>query len=442
MLTFLTPRSFALGSLITALTYGLSLDATAANWPNWRGPTHDNIAPETTAPMQWDKTKNIRWRVPLPEPGNSSPIVWGDKVFVTQAIEANGDRSILCYHRRDGKLLWNHSTRYAGKERKHETNTHCSSSPVTDGERVIAHFGSAGVFCYDLNGKVLWQADLGPQDHNWGQGSSPVIHGDLCIVYHGPGTPSTLIALDKKTGKKVWENAVPEVQPQERFDGFAGKSDGMLGSFATPIISPSKSGSDEVIMPVANQLRAWDVKTGKPKWFSTGMNPLVYSSPTLGEGFIVAMGGFFGSTITIRPNHQGDATAQRAWYEQRAKKHRIGSPVIFKGNVFIANTDGTAECIDLASGKSLWLERLKATGANGETWSSMVLIGDKLYITNRSGDTFILKAAPTFEQVAVNSVGELSNSTLAVSNGELFLRTHAALYCIGSVQKVASLSTR
>jgi outer membrane protein assembly factor BamB len=409
----------------------------AANWPAWRGPNQDNISPEKVAPVEWDKEKNIRWRVELPAPGNSSPVVWGDKVFVTQAIEAEGKRTVMCFDRRTGKLLWQKGTVYNEKEERHETNTHCSASPVTDGERVIAHFGSAGVYCYDFAGKELWHVDLGKQEHGWGQGSSPVISGNLCLLYHGPGKPSTLLALEKKTGKKVWDVTLPEEQPKERFDGFAGKSDGRMGSFATPLVVKS-NGRDELIMPLANQLRAFDVKTGKALWQSEGMNPLIYGSPTYGENLVIVMGGFFGATIATKPGGAGNVTSQRLWYEQRAKKHRIASPVIKDGHIYVANTDGTAECLELATGKSLWMERLKGPGANGETWGSMVLIGDKLYTVNKSGDTFVLRASPRFEQIAVNSVGEVSTSTLAVSNGELFLRTHNALWCISGNRQTAS----
>ena len=426
----------SIGLVISASALTLSL---GENWPNWRGPNFNNISGETEVPIEWSKAKNIKWRAPLPEPGNSSAVVWGNSVFVTQAIDETGERWLISFDRKSGKEQWRKGTRYAGREKRHDTNTHCAASPVTDGQRVIAHFGSAGVYCYDFQGKEMWRQDLGPQDHTWGQGSSPVIQGDYCIIYHGPGSPSKLIALNKATGKTAWEVSIPEEQPKERFDGFAGKSDGMMGSFATPIISRSAQKGEEVILPVANQLRAWELSSGKPTWHCDGMNPLVYSSPTLTDGTIVAFGGYFGSSIVISANQKGDATSKKLWYEQRAKKHRIGSPIIYKGNIYIANTDGTAECVELATGKSLWLERLKHTGANGETWASMVLVGDKLLVTNRSGDTFVLRAAPRFEQIAVSSLGEVCNATLAVSDGELFLRTHAALYCISSSARVAML---
>jgi outer membrane protein assembly factor BamB len=143
------------------------------------------------------------------------------------------------------------------------------------------------------------------------------------------------------------------------------------------------------------------------------------------------MGGFFGAAIFTQPGGEGDTTGRRLFYERRAKKHRIGSPIIHGGHVYLATTDGFGQCLNLKTGETVWEERLPASGSKGETWASMVLAGDKLYVVNRSGDTLVLRAAPKFELIASNPVGELSNSTLALSNGEIFLRTHAALYCIG-----------
>src|SRR5688572_27180917 len=172
----------------------------AANWPSWRGPNQDNSSPETKFPTKWSRSENVKWRASLPEAGNSSPIVWGDTVFVTQAVGDGKERTLLAFDRATGKLRWQHGVAYEGEDPRHKTNPHCSASPVTDGERVIASFGSAGIVAYDFSGKQLWKTGLGPQKHVWGQGSSPVIHGDLVVVYHGPGEFSALHALDRRSG--------------------------------------------------------------------------------------------------------------------------------------------------------------------------------------------------------------------------------------------------
>ncbi len=431
------PRAQSLLSLTLLLGCGsllLAMPAAASDWPSWRGPTGNQISPETTFPTTWkwskESNRNIRWRTPLPEPGNSSPIVLGNRVYLTQALEDGKRRALLAFDRATGREVWRQEVAWSAEDTHHETNPHCSASPVTDGERVIASFASAGIAAYSTDGKPLWKTDLGLQKHGWGQGSSPVILADQVLVFHGPGEFSALYALDKRTGKVQWKTALKEEQPAERFDGFAGKSSGAMGTFSTPLIV-SHAGRFEVVLPAANKLRAFAPTDGHELWSSDGMNPLVYTSASYGEDTIVALGGFFGAVIYTRPGGQGGVTDHRLFYDKRARKHRIGSPIIHQGHVYLASTDGFGQCLDLKTGAMVWEERLPATGANGETWASMVLAGDKLYVVNRSGDTLVLRAAPKYELIASNPVGELSNSTLALSNGELFLRTHQALYCIG-----------
>ncbi len=413
---------YVLGSMVTSA-------ALASNWPTWRGPHQDGTTPETQFPATWNQEKNVKWRTPLPEEGNSSPIVWGQTVFITQAVADGKKRTLMAFDRATGKLRWQHGVDYAAPDPRHKSNPHCAASPVTDGQRVVVSFGSAGIVAYDFAGQQLWQADLGKQTHEWGQGSSPVIQDDTVIVYHGPGEFSALYALDKKTGERKWTVPLKEQHPAERFDGFAGKNDGMMGTFGTPLVIKA-NGRDEVVLPVVNRLRAYSMTTGRELWSAEGMNPLVYGSASYGEGTVIAMGGFFGSTIYIKPGGEGDVTDKRLFYDRRTKKHTIGSPIIKNGYVYVSVTDGFAQCHELATGKLVWEERLPTTGATGQTWGSMVLAGDRLYVVNQSGDTLILRAAPKFELIASNPLGELSNSTPALSDGQIFIRTHSALYCV------------
>lgn len=327
--------------LLSALGLGALAVASAANWPSWRGPNQDQSTPETKFPTRWSKTENVKWRVELPEPGNSSPVVWGDRVFITQALGDGKQRTLMSFDRANGKKLWQEGVSYELDDPRHPTNPHCAASPVTDGERVVASFASAGIVAYDFAGKQLWQADLGKQVHGWGQGSSPVIHGDLVIVYHGPGEFSALHALDKRTGEKKWTVPLKEQHPPERFDGFAGKNDGVIGTFSTPLVV-NAGGRDEIVLPVVNRLRAFAPATGRELWSADGMNPLVYSSASFGEGTIVAMGGFFGSVIFTKPGGEGDVTGQRLVYERRMRKHTIGSPIVKDGHVYVSVTSGSS----------------------------------------------------------------------------------------------------
>lgn len=406
----------------------------AGNWPAWRGPAGTGVAEENALPTKWTATENVRWKIKLPEAGNSTPAVWANRIFVTQPIARENKRTLMCLDRKTGKVLWQKGVTWAANEETHETNPYCSASPVTDGERVIAWFGSAGIFCYDLNGKELWKRELPVIDHEWGYGSSPLIEGDLCILYHGPGKNARLMALNKATGKTVWEVADPPMQKRPRTDGFRGNENrGITGTFASPIVA-----NKELIMVYPQLICGFDPKTGKELWRCDGLNELIYASPIAGEGIAVGMGGFLGTSAAVKQGGKGEVTdSKRLWTSVRTK-NRLGSGIIKDGHIYILNTEGIAECIELETGKSLWQERVSAVGPKSSSWSSMVLAGDNIYILNQSGDTVIMKARPKFEIVAVNSIGnELTNASHAMSDGEIFIRTHEHLWCIGETKAAA-----
>ena len=416
----------------------LTMPAHSANWPAWRGPDGSGVTSEKNIPIRWSATENVRWKIPLPDRGNSTPTIWGDKVFVTQAVEKDHLRTLMCFSRDGGKLLWQKSVTYTAKEESHEDNPHCSASPVTDGERVVVSHASAGVHCYDFNGKELWKRDLGKQEFEWGSGSSPVLHGDACFVYHGPGKGSHLIALDRKTGKTLWKYDEPDIDVGKRTDGFRGREPGIICTYSTPVVVKS-AGREELLMSFPRYLRALDPKTGKELWHSDGLNPLVYTSPIHSDGIAVAMGGFFGNTIAVKSGGSGNVTeSHRVWNAERTKAG-IGSGVVHDGHIYAVNASGIAECIELKTGKVVWTERVKGDGPKSDTWSSVVLAGDRVYLLNQSGDCVVFRASPKFEQIGANSVGnEMCNASLAVSDGDLFIRTHKHLWCISETKKTAS----
>ena len=187
----------------------------ADNWPGFRGADGQSVSADKGLPVEWDADRNVRWRVKLPGPSNGSPIVWGDRVFINQA-EKGGRRTVMCFNRADGTLRWQEGVTYAEPEQTHPQNPPASGTPATDGERVVASFGSAGVFCFDLDGKELWRRDLGKLNHIFGNAISPVIAGDLVVMNFGPGAGTRLVALNKETGEVAWEAKPPEVDPAER----------------------------------------------------------------------------------------------------------------------------------------------------------------------------------------------------------------------------------
>ena len=424
------------GPLSCSLLFLAANFSHAANWPAWRGAEGSGVTTEKALPVFWSATENVRWKIKLPERGNSTPIVWGGKVFVTQAVENR--RTVMCFDRLNGQLLWQSGPAYDGKERSHATNPQAAASPVCDGERVIAWFGSAGVYCFDMDGKELWHRDLGKQDHKWGYAASPVIHENLCFLNFGPGERSFLVALDKKSGETAWQVDIPEIQPAQRTDGFAGKTNEVIGSWSTPILV-NANGRDELIVSLADWVKAFDPKTGKELWRCGGLSPLIYTSAIHDDGIVVAMGGFQGSSVAVKPGGTGDVTKTHRLWQTEKHKNRIGAGVIHNGYIYVANMPGVAECIELSTGKRIWEERLPGKGPKTEIWSSTVLSGDNIYVLNQSGDCVVFKASPKFEVVSVNSIGnEITNGSLAVSDGELFIRTYEHLWCIGAERKSAA----
>ena len=417
---------FASRALACWLALATTAPLHAANWPHWRGPTGDGVCAEKSLPVKWSATENVKWRLPLPEPGNSTPIVWGNKVFLTQPDGKAGKHQLLCLDRATGKQLWKTEVNFAGKEPTHGTNPYSSASPATDGERVVVSFASAGLWCYDLNGKELWHRDLGQQAHIWGNAASPVLHGGLCFLNFGPGARSFLVAVDKQTGQTVWQN------DESGGDYGEKKPDGKqawVGSWTTPVFI-QENGRESLLMSWPGRVCALEPKTGKQVWECKGINPLVYTSPLHRDGMVVAMGGFGGKSLAVRTGGRGDVTeSHRLWLHPRTKQ-RIGSGVIHDGHIYIHNDPGVAECFELKTGQTVWEERLKGAASNGQNWSSIMLAGGNCYTITQGGDCFVFQASPQFELVSVNSLGEPSNSSVVPSDGELFIRTHRSLWCI------------
>ena len=412
-------------TLAAAFLLATLAPAHAENWPFWRGDIQGSgIASEKKLPTSWSREENVRWRIDLPDRGNSTPIIWGDRIFVTQPVEAENWRGIYCYSRADGSLVWRNGLVYDQEERTHRDNPYCSASPATDGKVLIAHYGSAGVAAYDLDGKELWRRDLGPIDHVWGHSTSPVIYGDLCFIYHGPSEgQSFLLAVRKDTGETVWQWDEPDWKPGARTDGFHDQAEGgVIGSFSTPILVRDDE-RDLLVMSFPMELKAFDPESGDVIWTVEGLNPLVYTSPLSADGLIIAMGGYHGNSV-------GTTTGgERLWQEIR-HFGGIGTGVIRDGYMYAQNSGGIVHCVEMKTGTTIWKDRLPGAG---KSWGSFVLSGDLIYTLSQPGDSVVFRANPEkLEVISQGDVGERTNSSIVVSNGELFIRTYESLWCIGT----------
>lgn len=401
-------------------------------------------------------------------------MVWGDRVFVTQAIEKGKRRLLLAFDATSGKELWRAGITFTAKEPTNSQNPYCSGSPATDGERVVAFFGTPGLYCYDMAGKELWNRSCGEVDSWHGSGSSPIIHGGLCYLNFGPGTQAALYALDVKTGEVVWKVAPPKESgrfpggpfggrgPGRGFPGgppgggrmgppggpsggserpteferagmtgdFSGKG-GFNGSWCTPVmVHPGDR--DELLVVEASRVSSYEAKTGKLLWTCKGLPNQVFASPAVGEGTVVAMGHNIPSgtkVLAVKLGGSGDVTETHRLWEVNLRKECIGSGVVANGCVFLVTETGFGLCLDLKTGKELWQERL---GRGGGSWSSLVLARDRLLVAKHSGLVIVLEPSREFKQLHVNAIPtETTCSSPAVAGGHVFLRTHDALWCFG-----------
>ncbi len=391
--------------------------AMAADWPAWRGSTGQGFCEEKGILLNWSDTENVKWKVPLEHQGNSTPIVWGEKIFLTQANKDGHLRSLLCLARADGELLWQKDVDYGEKERNWNANWYCNASPATDGQRVVVSFGSAGMYCCDLDGKELWKrTDLGKWDHNFGNASSPVLYGETAILWCGPNKKegrNFLLAVNKKSGETTWEH------------------DEKAGSWGTPLVV-NANGRDQLLLSTVPHFKGLDPKTGEELWRCEGLNKYVYTSPLYGNGVAVAMSGYNGAALAVKLGGSGDITEDRLWHHPR-NTQRVGSGMVIGDYVYMMEENGVPHCYELKTGEEVW--QVKTRPGGGRTWGSMVHADGRLYVLMRNGATQVFAASPTYELLATNPLsGESTNSTIVISNGDLFIRTFKHLWCLGETK--------
>jgi outer membrane protein assembly factor BamB len=436
----LSRRHFLLGTLpLPALSA-----ASPENWPEFRGSGVPGVSgDDPKLPDSWSATENIAWKTDVPGYGWSSPVVWGDRVFVTSVIPVgdieaprkglygNGNRlepptaahrwMVYCIDFRNGKMLWEKQV-HEGVPRapKHLKNTYASETPVTDGERVYAHFGYLGTYCFDMDGKLLWSKawDPHPIRNGWGTAASPVLHEGRLYIVNDNDASSFLVALDRATGHEIWRVA--------RDEG---------SNWAPPYIWKNQQRT-EIITSGTGRVRSYDLD-GKLLWEIGGMSSITIPQPLASHGLLYVTSGYVGDekrpVFAIRPGASGDLTLQPgqassefiAWSHPQAGPYNP-SPLVFGDYYYTLFDRGFFTCHDALTGKEIYDKQRFEVGAGAFTASPWAYNG-KIFCLSEDGDTFVVKAGPSFEILHKNSLGEMCMATPAIARGSLIVRTQERL---------------
>ncbi len=432
--------------------------AAKGNWPHWRGPTGNGVSPDGKPPVEWSETKNVKWKVEIPGSGSGSPIVWGDRVFVVTAVgkgardraggaDAGGGRDsgrqrrgqgrgqsrrrrggrgaaptpqtfkLFCFDRSTGKVAWEKTAVDATPHEGHQSsNNFAPASPCTDGEHVYAHFGSRGLFCYSLDGKLKWKrTDFGKMRarNGFGEGSSPTLHGDVIIVPWDHEGQSFLAVLNKKNGETIWK--VDRDEPT---------------CWATPLVV-EHGGEKQIITNGQNFARAYDLKTGDELWRCSGQTQRPVASPVSGHGLVFIGSGHKGSFLgAFRLDGAGDieGTKSVVWSVDKNTPD-VPSPVLSGRRLyFFSARKNILSCHDAVTGKAHY-EASRVDGLDS-LYASPVAAGGKVYLTSRNGTTVVIEDADKLKIVATNSVGETVDASPAVAGTEMFIRGSKHLFCL------------
>lgn len=418
---------FVAGCVMFAGECQLSAQLTESDWPQFRGWGGAGVSASRGLPLSWSATENVVWKTALPGPGASSPIVVGDKIFLTCYSGYNNPRQergepeqlrlhVVCLHRESGQILWN--TEVAPKLPEQpsirENHGYASSTPVSDGERVYVFFGKTGVFAFDLRGRELWRADVGSGLNGWGSAASPILFGDLVIVNASVESQS-LVALDKMSGRDVWR--VKDIRE----------------AWNTPVVVPLKDGRHEIVLGKLQQVVGVDPVTGGELWHcANDITWYIAPSVVVQDGIVWSIGGRSGvAAVAVRAGGRGDVTStHRLWTSHKGSN--VTSPLIHEGHLYWMHENlGIAYCAEGDTGKLVYEERLPRAG---QVYASPVLADGKLYYVARIGRTFVLAAGPRFQLLATNDLDDSStfNASPAVTGRRLLLRSDRYLYCLGS----------
>ena len=432
-------------SLALIAVFSLTTAGSAANWPQWRGPDGSGISNEKNLPAEWAPTKNIKWKTPIAGRGHSSPIVWGNRIFVTTAVEGDvvegakavkhvsegkeflhpdsigADRKhtfkVIALNRDSGKILWE-AVAWEGTpyDNRHRKSSYAASTPATDGKFVFAFFGTEGLYAYDFNGKLAWKAQLGHLGTvGMGTGTSPILYENLVIVQcdEEEGAASFIVALDKKTGKEVWRT------PRK-----------VQVSWSTPLLVKTATRA-ELIASGTEQVISYDPATGKELWHHKGVESNAIPSPVANSEMVFLVAGFPAKiALAIKLGGSGDLTGTPSvpWKYAKGTAY-VPSPILYGDYLYLTTDRGILTCIDAKTGE------VKYEGGRipipATFTASPVAFEGKILMTSEDGDTFIVKAGPKHEILGTNSIGEAVYASPAIADGRIFIRGEKNLYCIG-----------
>ena len=409
-------------------------------WPQWRGPLANGVGPTAEPPIHWSEQKNLRWKLPLPGKGHSSPIVFGERVFVMFATPVGDAQppvydsapgvhdsvpvthryqySVMAIRRGEGKIDWQRVVREEWPhEGGHETGSPTSNSPITDGTCVYAFFGSRGLYCLDMNGTLLWEKDLGRMHtlHAHGEGSSPALYGDTLVVNWDHEGDSFLYAFDKRTGEQKWR--VPRDEKT---------------SWSTPLIVEHE-GKPQIIVSASKRVRGYDLATGRQLWECAGLTDNVVSSPVAGGGMVIAGNSYYQQAmVAIRlAGAKGDIsrTDRVAWRSSRLTPY-VSSPLLYDDTLyFLRHNQNILSRVEPATGKARG-EPLRLDGIESDIFSSPVGAAGRIYITARNGVTVVLRHDRENAVLAVNRLEDSFSASAALVDRELYLRGERYLYCL------------
>ena len=407
------------------LAVALSLASRAADWNGWRGPGALGVSPNQAVPVNWTAETGTTWKTELPGAGGSSPIVWGDHIYVTAYTgygvpgEPAGEmqdlsRELLCLNRWNGGVIWNRRVpAVLPEQEKVRDHGYASSTPLADQDRVYAFFGKSGVFAFSHAGEQLWRADVGDGIHGWGSASSLVLYKNL-VIANASVESGAMIALDRATGREVW------------------RTPGMKESWNTPLLVPVGGGRTELVVAIFGKVLGLNPDSGESLWScDTGIGWYMVPSLVKQEDMVYCIGGRTGGGLAVKAGGRGDVTqSHRAWTMKKGSN--VSSPILHEGHLYWVHEQlGVLNCARADTGAMVYEERLTRAG---QVYASPILAGRNLYVLSRSGTVFVITAQPRFELLATNHLGDRSrfDASPVVDGDRLLVRSDRYLHCIGA----------